>query len=376
MTSALFLVCASQAGAQASRTWVSGLGDDLNPCARTLPCMTFSAALAETEAGGQISAIDPGDFGPVTITKAVTIDVSNVKGSVLNTSSSAIVVDAGAGDDIVLRGLDINGGDAPGAPACRYGGDSGVRVVSARSVRIEDSRIGRQQKAIEVVPTNAASVFVNRVEIADNCTNGIIAAPTGTGTAAVTIRNSTISNSGTALSVARGATAWLSGSMLFKNALAYQTLGTGVINDYGTNQLVANTADGAATNHLAPVPPAGPAGAGGAAGALGVAGPAGEPTIKLLLATASSRRAVRAGSPVNVNFAATAAASSTLTVSRAGKRVTTLRFASRAGSNSVRWNGRVGKARSTAGAYRLTLEAVGADGQTATRSIELTVKRR
>jgi hypothetical protein len=164
--------------------------------------------------------------------------------------------------------------------------------------------------------------------------------------------------------------------MLFKNALAYQTIGSGVINDYGTNQLVANTADGTATNELAPVPPAGPAGADGAAGAPGAAGPAGEPAIKLLLATTSSRRTVRAGSAVRVNFVASAAASSTLTVSRAGKRVTTLRFASRAGSNSVRWNGRVGKARSTTGVYRLVLKATGADGQTATRTVLVTVKGR
>jgi hypothetical protein len=77
-----------------------------------------------------------------------------------------------------------------------------------------------------------------------------------------------------------------------------------------------------------------------------------------------------------VNCAATAKASSTLTVSRAGKHVTTLRFASRAGPNSVRWNGRVGTARSTAGAYRLVLKAIGPDGQTATATIALTVKRR
>jgi hypothetical protein len=75
-----------------------------------------------------------------------------------------------------------------------------------------------------------------------------------------------------------------------------------------------------------------------------------------------------------VNCAATAKASSTLTVSRAGKHVTTLRFASRAGPNSVRWNGRVGNA--TAGAYRLVLKAIGPDGQTATATIALTVKRR
>jgi hypothetical protein len=382
ITATLLLVCASQASAQDPRTWVSGnpsFGDDANPCTRDQPCKTFSGAISKTEAGGAINAIDSGPFGAVTITKAITIDVSNVEGGVFNSGGTGVIVNAGVTDAVVLRGLDIYGTNSPPTAPCGYGGVSGIRVIKAGSVRIENTRIGRQQKAIEVVPTSDAKVIVNRVEIADNCLNGIIAAPAGAGTAALSVQDSTISNSGTALSVATGATAWLSDSMLVGNALGYQTVGTGVINDFGDNQLVANTVDGTATNHVVPAPPAGPAGADGVAGApgvAGVAGPAGEPALTLLLATSSSRRSVRAGSPVTVRFAATVAASSTLTISRAGKTLRTLRFASRAGSNAVRWNGRIGKARSPAGAYRLVLTATGADGQTATRTIALTVKRR
>ncbi|PYQ51096.1 MAG: hypothetical protein DMF59_08935, partial [Acidobacteria bacterium] len=62
------------ANAQASRTWVSGVGDDANPCSRTAPCKTFAGAISKTAAGGEISVLDPGGFGAVTITKSITIE--------------------------------------------------------------------------------------------------------------------------------------------------------------------------------------------------------------------------------------------------------------------------------------------------------------
>ena len=62
------------ASAQASRTWVSGVGDDANPCSRTAPCKTFAGAISKTSVGGEIDALDPGGFGAVTITKAITLD--------------------------------------------------------------------------------------------------------------------------------------------------------------------------------------------------------------------------------------------------------------------------------------------------------------
>src|SRR5258707_5392185 len=60
--------------AQASRTWVSGVGDDANPCSRTAPCKTFAGAISKTAVGGEIDALDPGGVGAVTITKAITLD--------------------------------------------------------------------------------------------------------------------------------------------------------------------------------------------------------------------------------------------------------------------------------------------------------------
>ena len=64
----------SFAQAQATRTWVSGVGDDANPCSRTAPCRTFAGAISKTAAGGVISVLDPGSYGAVTITKAITLE--------------------------------------------------------------------------------------------------------------------------------------------------------------------------------------------------------------------------------------------------------------------------------------------------------------
>src|SRR5438045_9124950 len=71
---AFTLAVASMAQAQATRTWVSGVGDDANPCSRTAPCKTFAGAISKTATDGEIDALDPGGFGAVTVTKAITSD--------------------------------------------------------------------------------------------------------------------------------------------------------------------------------------------------------------------------------------------------------------------------------------------------------------
>src|SRR3954463_4173666 len=86
------LVCASAAHAQATRTWVSGVGDDVNPCSRTAPCKTFAGAISKTAAGGEIDALDDGGFGTLTITKSLTIDGGGHIASVLGSGTNGIVV--------------------------------------------------------------------------------------------------------------------------------------------------------------------------------------------------------------------------------------------------------------------------------------------
>jgi hypothetical protein len=96
ITVAWLAIGMSAANAQATRTWVSGAGDDANPCSRVAPCKTFAGAISKTVAGGEIDALDPGGFGAVTITKAITIDGGGGQvASVLVSGTNGIVIQAG-----------------------------------------------------------------------------------------------------------------------------------------------------------------------------------------------------------------------------------------------------------------------------------------
>src|ERR1700731_3781937 len=97
------------ANAQATRTWVSGVGNDANPCSRTAPCKTFAGAISKTAVGGEINVLDPGGFGAVTITKSIQIRSESVEAGVLVSGANGIVVSVGATDQVLLEGLDIQG---------------------------------------------------------------------------------------------------------------------------------------------------------------------------------------------------------------------------------------------------------------------------
>src|SRR5689334_13850946 len=132
LTTALFT---APAHAQATRTWVSGVGDDANPCSRTAPCKTWAGAISKTAPGGEIDALDPGGFGAVTITKSITIDGGG--GQVASTLASAvngIVIQAAATDFITIRNLRING-------AGTTLGVNGIRVTAAAQVTIDNCDI-------------------------------------------------------------------------------------------------------------------------------------------------------------------------------------------------------------------------------------------
>lgn len=117
------------AAAQATRTWVSGVGDDVNPCSRTAPCKTFAGAVSKTAANGEINCLDPGGYGAVTITKSLAIVCDGIGGSVLAPGTNGILVNAGDTDKVLLSGLDIHGGGT---------GINGVRVLKAGSVLIRN----------------------------------------------------------------------------------------------------------------------------------------------------------------------------------------------------------------------------------------------
>jgi hypothetical protein len=365
LTLLIGLALAPQASAQATRTWVSGVGDDVNPCSRTAPCKTFAGAISKTAEYGEINAIDSGPFGALTITKSITIDVTSVKGGVLTSlSQSGMLVNAQPDDNVILRGLDIHGAPAAGA-ACAAG--HGVRILNARSVRIEDSTITQLQRAISVEPSAATDVLVNRVEMGNNCVAGVLAAPGATGSARVSIANSSISNSGTAVSAGPRSEAWIGNTTIFGNALGFDALDGGKINDWGDNRVSGNTTDGAVTTVLnAPAAgpqgaagPTGPTGATGVAGADGVTGP-----VALQVLLAQERLSVAAGRNVKVRFITTTAATGRLTITRAGRTVARVTKKLAAGANTMTWNGKAGARKAKAGRYRAILSVAGAGQRT------------
>src|SRR3984893_8662651 len=97
------------AHAQATRTWISGVGNDANPCSRTAPCKTFAGAISKTASAGEIDVLDPGGFGALTITKSLTIDSTGAFGSVLVSGTNGIVISAAASDWVILRGVQLDG---------------------------------------------------------------------------------------------------------------------------------------------------------------------------------------------------------------------------------------------------------------------------
>jgi len=138
------------AAAQATRTWVSGVGDDVNPCSRTAPCKTFAGAISKTAAGGEINCLDPAGYGTVTVTKSITIDCTAQFGSILASSTTGVIIN-GADVVVTLRGLTINGGP-PTSP-----GVNGVRVLQADHVLIENVQIFNFNGAAP----NGAGVMIN-----------------------------------------------------------------------------------------------------------------------------------------------------------------------------------------------------------------------
>src|SRR5213080_4520056 len=118
------------ANAQATRTWVSGVGDDVNPCSRTAPCKTFAGAISKTASPGIINCLDPGGFGAVTITKSIQIDCTGTLGSILSSGVQGVVVNAQTTDKVILRNIDISGAGVTL-------GTNGVSITQAGSVSIE-----------------------------------------------------------------------------------------------------------------------------------------------------------------------------------------------------------------------------------------------
>jgi hypothetical protein len=170
--------------AQSSVTWVSGLGDDESPtCSVAAPCRTFSVAINKTSPGGEIGIMDAADFGPVTITKAITINAVGALG-MINTpaGSTAVTINAGANDAVVLRGLLIDGGP--------NGGFDGIVFNTGAKLHLEQSTIsGFSDQGVLFSPAAASTLWMNNVGLRNNGTGAIYVRPQASGTAVASLNN-------------------------------------------------------------------------------------------------------------------------------------------------------------------------------------------
>jgi Right handed beta helix region len=215
LTAASVVVFASGASAQATRTWVSGVGDDVNPCSRTAPCKTFAGAISKTAAGGEINVIDPGGFGAVTINKSLTIDGAGTQASILALNVNGIIIN-GAGATVNLRNLSING--AGGTTG------NGIRILQAGAVNIDNVTLmnfagsGTNGRGITIeTVTSGVRVTISNSSIENMENHGIHAVPTG-GSVQLVVDNSRIANGGAAgIDLRENTAATISRSALVNN---------------------------------------------------------------------------------------------------------------------------------------------------------------
>jgi hypothetical protein len=283
------LLASVPASAQATRTWVSGVGDDVNPCSRTAPCKTFAGAISKTATAGEINCLDPGGMGTVTITKSMTINCHDIFGSILASGVPGVTINAtAAGSRVVLRNLQINGVQGGTAVA----GTIGVRILAAATVSIEDTVITQfaQQGIQDARTAGNTNLFIRNSVISYNAGTGVGLGATNTskthiehsslinnlfGIAAisgnsVTVKRSVLAaNSDSGVETDGGAQISVDDSSITNNTTGSQANGTirlsnneilyngtafsGTGNQtYGNNRIAGNAALGTALNAASP----------------------------------------------------------------------------------------------------------------------------
>jgi hypothetical protein len=181
---------ACPAQALVGRAWVSGHGADTASCgAVASPCRTLQYVHDNIiAAGGEIDILDPAGYGPLTIRKSLTVANDGVGVSDLQQAAAGangITVDAGASDEVNLRGLSLDG-DGMAA--------YGVRFNSGALLTIRDSIIrGFAGAGVRFTPAAAASFTFSNVTLSKN-DKGVFVQPQGAGAARGVIDHSSLDN--------------------------------------------------------------------------------------------------------------------------------------------------------------------------------------
>jgi hypothetical protein len=204
---------AMPAQAQATRTWISGVGDDANPCSITAPCKTFAGAISKTATGGEIDCHDPGGFGTVTIVKSITLDCGGGNGgqvgSILVSGTNGITINCSDTNQVVkIRNMTINGLGQTVSSSL-----DGIRFVNGKQLIVEHVAIfgfgGASSSGMQggvsfepgfQVAGDAAKLSMVDVEAQYNNGDGVLVHPANGGTASVSlVRVSAIGNVGSGI---------------------------------------------------------------------------------------------------------------------------------------------------------------------------------
>lgn len=309
------LIASAPASAQATRTWISGVGDDVNPCSRTAPCKTFAGAISKTAAQGEINCLDPGGFGGVTITKSITLSCEGVTGGILVASTNGITINASATDVVRIRGLDIEGLGTIGNSL------NGINFLNGGALYVSNTKINgfgvgsNAGYGISFTPSSNATLVIDNVELTRNggtsnpadsggvlvqppagvtatasITNTVVAHGTNAGVrvetlaagavANVAISNTVLTNDSTGLQahadaglgtvsvladhltisqnsatgvrgIGTGATIRIGNSDITGNGIGVKSASGATVSSYGNNRLNGNTSDGTFTGTIA-----------------------------------------------------------------------------------------------------------------------------
>jgi hypothetical protein len=222
LTTVLAVGFSTAAFGQATRTWVSGVGNDANPCSRTAPCKTFAGAISKTATAGEISVLDPGGFGAVTIGKGLTINGTGTLAGILNANAATgITVSATATDTVIIREVSIAGAGT---------GANGVNYVSGKSLMIDHCWIYGQNnsatsRGINVAVAGTSALKVINTVIENVTEDGIHLNSTG-GQVNAFISNTEIMNcGGDGIEAAANVRAAVSNSRIFLDGNGIRTTG-------------------------------------------------------------------------------------------------------------------------------------------------------
>lgn len=236
MAMGLLLTClslAATARADGLRSYITPAGSDNRPCTRNQPCRTFDGALAKTDAGGEIVALETGIYDPTTVTKSITM--SSAPGadvSIRVATGNAVTVSGNSGDVVVLRGLRLNG------PGKNVTGTNGVMFnINSPSccvaVHIENSTISDFDRGVQMELGVASRLLVSDSVVRSNKTgmNLFVGGADGNG---VAIERTRFEGNEVGLRHFGGNSAAVSNSVASGNGIGFQTEGGGKIELFHT----------------------------------------------------------------------------------------------------------------------------------------------